>query len=156
MPERHCSGTMLKYSVLIICAVHGPGPAYEFDAATDNEAVDLARAHHRDPESKVVLDTVPDEGGDYEIAVNCLESVVLPAPGGGTWTRPAGAEVSRFTCTHEPAPHVAEAVYAQRAADDAAKAAAEKREETRAKLLDELKAEHPELAAILAAKGEVK
>lgn len=149
----------MKYSVLIVCAVVGAFPEYEFEAATDNEAVDAARAHHLDAESTVVPVTVPDEGGDYEFAVKCLESVVLPAPGGGTWTRPAGAEISRFKFSHPPAPHVAEQVYAQRAADAAAQAEAEKVAAIEAGYLEKLKAEHPEIAAVLAAKeakGETK
>jgi hypothetical protein len=60
---------------------------------------------------------VPEEGGDYEIVVTCLEPVQVLDPTTKTMVeRPAGFEVSRFKVSHEPQPHVAEAVYAAREA----------------------------------------
>jgi hypothetical protein len=118
----------MKYSAQIICAVLGALPTLEITASSDNAAVDKARAKH----------DVPVEGGDYEIVVTCLEATqVYSAEAQGMVERPAGFEVSRFKCSHEPEPHVAEAVYTQREADALAKAEAEKEAQIRAKVLAE-------------------
>jgi hypothetical protein len=119
----------MKYSALIVCAVHGALPAFELTARDDNAAVDDARKKHQ----------VPDEGGDYEIAVSCLEPFeYFDHVAKAMAVRPAGAEVSRFGVSHEPQPHVAEAVYAQREADALAKAEAEKRAQIENELLERL------------------
>lgn len=118
----------MKYIAQILCAVSGALPLLEFTATSDNAAVDKARALH----------DIPDEGGDYEIAVTCLEETqVYSAEAQGMIARPANFEVSRFKCSHEPAPHVAEAVYAQREADAKAVEEAAKVAKIRADVLAE-------------------
>jgi hypothetical protein len=119
----------MKYSVQIVCALLGALPAFELSAPHDNLAVDKAREKH----------DVPEEGGDYEIVVTCLEPVQVYDPDTkGMKERPAGAEVSRFSIAHEPQPHVAEAVYAKREADARAKEEAEKKAQIEQDLLDRL------------------
>lgn len=131
----------MKYSVQIICALLGALPAFELDAKHDNLAVDKAREKH----------DVPEEGGDYEIVVTCLDVVPVLDPETKTMVdRPAGFEVSRFKVSHEPQPHVAEAVYAAREAKALAEAEEAKRLEIataeRAKVFAELGIPDPLLA----------
>jgi hypothetical protein len=119
----------MKYSVQIICALLGTLPAFEVSAPHDNLAVDKAREKH----------DVPEEGGDYEIVVTCLEPVqVFDATTKAMVERPAGAEVSRFKVSHEPQPHVAEAVYAAREEAALAKVKADERAALKAELLAEI------------------
>ena len=134
----------MKYSVQIICALLGALPAFELEAPHDNVAVDQAREKH----------TVPEEGGAYELVVTCLDPVQVYSPELKTMVeRPAGTVVSRVEYAHEPQPHVAEAVYAKRAADAEAQLLAEKRAALKAQLLAEIAAEHPELADVAAKKA---
>jgi hypothetical protein len=131
----------MKYSVQIVCALLGALPAFELTAPDDNEAVDKARAKH----------DVPEEGGDYEVAVTCLEPTqVIDPTTKKPAERPAGFEVSRFKVSHEPKPHVAEAVYAAREAKAIAEAEEAKRSEIaaveRAKVFAELGIPDPLLA----------
>jgi hypothetical protein len=134
----------MKYSVQIICALLGALPAFELSAPHDNLAVDKAREKH----------DVPEEGGDYEVIVTCLEPVQVFDPDTKAMVeRPAGAEVSRFSVSHEPQPHVAEAVYAAREAAALARSEADKRAAMKAELLAEIASEHPHLADIAAEKA---
>lgn len=120
----------MKYSILVVCAQHGALKPVEVEAPTDNAAVDRARESHE----------VPEEGGDYEIAVTCLEAVTVPAHAeeGGTKLRPAGTEISRFKVSHEPLPSVAEQVYAEREQKALAATKAAEREALKAELLLEI------------------
>jgi hypothetical protein len=134
----------MRYLIAVVCASHGALEPVEFEAATDNEAVDKARESH----------IVPDEGGDYEIVVTCLDAStqIVHASLGGVAPRPANTEISRFTVTHEPLPHVAEKVYAEREAKALAEASAAKvaaiRAEERAKIYAGLGIADPELAEL--------
>lgn len=131
----------MKYSVQITCALLGALPAFELSAPHDNAAVDKSREKH----------DVPEEGGDYEIVVTCLEPVpVIDPTTKQVVDRPAGFEVSKFKVSHEPQPHCAEAVYAAR--EEKAKAAAEaaKRAAIEAELLEKLAADNPHLAEAVA------
>ena len=121
----------MKYSVQIVCALLGALPAFELNAPHDNLAVDKARERH-DKE-------VPEEGGDYEVVVTCLEPVQVYDPDTKAMKeRPAGAVVSRFGKSHEPQEHVAEAVYAKREVDTRAREEAEKKAQIEQELLDRL------------------
>lgn len=127
----------MKYSLqvfAIISGVAGATPVHtsEREAENDHAAVDLARSAH----------DAPEDGGDYEMVVSCLDTM----PGVKQWVAvpgdPAGkfvdsnrspGEICRFRVTHEPAAH-------RRAEFD--KAAAERElEQKRAAFKEQVRAE---------------
>jgi hypothetical protein len=129
-------------SFLIVAGVSTLAKSDSFTAASDNAAVDAARATHDS--------IVPNVGGDYEIVVTAIDpgvsEMVRDATTGAYIPRPPG-EISRFGVSHEPDPSVRDAVYAQRAAADAAAADAALRESIRAEVVAAMVAAAPSDAA---------
>lgn len=142
----------MKYSVQIFAIIAGLAQTTAVHSATleesnDHAAVDAARATH----------DVPEGGGDYEVVVNCLETVTTkqwvstPTPAGSFIDLPrTPGEICRFRVRHEPADHLREAIETKRAEVELATRKTLERATLKAELLAEIAAE--QAAAV---KGQV-